>query len=130
MDAEVLIGRLQTRGHATLSMRGHSMFPLLPHGSRAVLRPVTQGECLRGAIVAFTTGEKVVVHKVIHTTSALVVTQGIASTRCDAPSPHDAVIGVVCNRRGWPLSELTLKHASSIFMATIRGIRSFKHRLR
>mgnify|MGYP003655246535 CR=1 FL=1 len=128
MDAEVLRTRLRQDGHTTLRMRGNSMFPLLPSGSKAHLRPVAAGESLRGAIVAVELGKQVVVHRVMKSTSGALVTQGIASPTQDAPIPSEAVVGVVCEGVGWNLSEPALRHSASALMIAMRGLRALSRR--
>ena len=128
MDAEVLRTRLHQEGHTTLRMRGNSMFPLLPSGTEAHLRPVAAGEQLRGAIVAVELGKQVVVHRVMKTKAGTLVTQGIASPTQDAPVPSEAVVGVVCEGVGWNLSEPALRHSASALMLAMRGLRALSRR--
>ncbi len=128
MDAEVLRTRLRDTGRAVLRMQGQSMSPLLPHGTQATLRPVARGEELCGAIVAIEFGEQVVVHKVIESGHGTVRTQGIASSKSDAPTPHHAVVGVVCERVGWPLSERVLRRVATALLHTRSRLRAVLRR--
>ncbi len=120
MDADYLRTRLLECGEATLRMRGHSMFPLLPQGSRAFLRPRTEQEDLRGAIVALEVGRQVVVHRVLRCHAGLIHTHGLSTSKRDQPSNERALIGIVSRREGWNSTESMIRNAASALVCTRR----------
>lgn len=128
-DAALLRHRLRRRGEASLLMRGRSMAPLFPEGSRVKLRPLTGGETLRGAIVAVERGQKVVVHRVVSVDGATIVTRGLNARSSDDPTSRGAVIGVVCEREGWPAKELHLRRAATAWTLSLRSFRALRRRL-
>lgn len=127
-DTAVLRHRLRRTGEATLRMCGKSMAPLLPAGVTAKLRPLRPGEKLQGAIVAVDCGPKVVVHRVVQVRGTTVVTQGLSAQDPDAPTSLSAIIGVVCERDGWPVSESHLRTAASAWTLSVRSLRALRKR--
>lgn len=127
-DTKVLRHRLSRTGEASLRMCGKSMAPLLPEGVTAKLRPLKPTEKLRGAIVAVDYGPKVVVHRVVEERGQVVVTQGLNAREPDSPTSRDRIIGVVCERDGWPVSETHLRTAASAWTLSIRSLRALRRR--
>gem|GEM_PF-5163713 len=80
-----------------LRVRGRSMTPLVPEGSRVRLRSVSRNESLRGAVVAVDTGSYVAVHRVTRARANRIRTQGIARAQPDPEWSKGDVIGVACS---------------------------------
>ena len=97
LTASVLRRQLATERSAVLRVRGRSMTPLVPEGSRVRLRSVARNESLRGAVVAVDTGSYVAVHRVTRARANLVRTQGIARATPDPEWSTGDVIGVACS---------------------------------
>ncbi len=112
-DAEFLREELRKEGRASLRMQGMSMAPLLPQGTRVKLRSLRPGEDLTSAIVAFEAHNRVVVHVVVESSEQHQLTQGVASSKRDARTERDQVIGVVQSRAGWPIHERGLRLAAT-----------------
>lgn len=104
------------------------MAPVLPAGATAKLRPLEPGERLLGAIVAVDCGPKVVVHRVVEVRGTTIVTQGLSARDPDAPTRRSSIIGVVCKRDGWPISESHLRTAASAWTLSIRSLRALRKR--
>ena len=127
-DCALLRHQLRHTGEATLRMLGQSMSPLLPMGAMVKLRPVKPSENLRGAIVAMDWGPKVVVHRVIEARGATIVSQGLNAPEPDQAISRESIIGVVCHRDGWPVSEMHLRTAASAWTMSVRSLRALRNR--
>ena len=127
-DSGLLRFQLRRQGTAQLRMRGQSMSPLLPPGTRATLRPMKPAESLRGAIVAVDRGERVVVHRVAVADGTKIVTRGLSARLPDPVSERSAVIGVVCAGGSPYLTERTLQIAATAITLSIRGLRILRGR--
>lgn len=124
MTSEFLRHCLRRGRRAGLRVCGHSMSPLLPAGSRVLLRPLRATEALKGALVAVDCGSKVVVHRVDTIERGLVRTRGLKARSCDRPVRRRQIVGVVCRREGRvPIPEWVMRAVGSLISGVCGGAR-------
>jgi len=84
VENALLVDALQ-RGPVTLVLRGTSMTPCIPSGSRVVLRPLAANAHVeQGSVVAFLRAGELVVHRVLRLREGQVRTQGDSLHTADA----------------------------------------------
>lgn len=86
-------------GYETYDIISGSMEPALPVGSLVFVQPMAPEDVEPGNIVAFLSGESVVVHRVQKNqlVEGQLITKGDANDEADiSPVSYDAVIGRVC----------------------------------
>ena len=90
----VLLGR---SGTTTIEseISGTSMGSTLPPGCRIRIRLLSFPEYDAGQVVAFVSGNRILVHRVIFRSRQGVLTRGDNHSWCDLPVPSSAVLGVV-----------------------------------
>lgn len=89
----VLLGRSGTTIESEIS--GTSMGNTLPPGCRIRIRLLSFPEYDAGQVVAFVSGNRIFVHRVIFRSRQGVLTRGDNHSWCDLPVPSSAVLGVV-----------------------------------
>lgn len=90
-------GRYQTGAADSMvecTLRGASMEDAIPRGSRIRIR-FSQRAHRVGDIVAFMTGERIVVHRIVHCTDRQLLTRGDAMLLPDPPIHSSTVLGEV-----------------------------------
>jgi hypothetical protein len=89
------------KGETWLRYQGRSMAPLLQDGDLLRVRQVARGAVRAGDIVAFTAGERSVVHRLLRARQrgAVLVTKGDNTWRLDRPFGSEQLLGKVCEIR-------------------------------
>ena len=88
---------LERSGTTTIEseISGTSMGSTLPPGCRIRIRLLSFPEYNAGQVVAFVSGNRIFVHRVIFRSRQGVLTRGDNHSWCDLPVPSSAVLGVV-----------------------------------
>ena len=76
-------------------IRGPSMVPTLPHGTRIRIQCETGRGIRPGQVVAFLAEPGLVAHRMVARQGHHILTRGDASAACDPPTQVDRVLGVV-----------------------------------
>ena len=107
-------------------MASDSMRPLLKPGDIALLRPVSRGEALDGAVVAVDTDGATLVHRVVEEhTSGDITTASLATGRRDPRRPRTSVLGVVYGIQGRRFSETVIRRSAAL----LAGAHFFRRKL-
>lgn len=77
------------------TVKGTSMGPVLPPGSRIRIDMSPREGCRVGEVVAFVGGNQLVVHRVVHAGRAYVLTRGDARLAPDTPVKREQILGPV-----------------------------------
>ncbi len=81
-------------------LSGPSMGAAIPHGARIRIASLAGGRPLRGQIIAFQAGQRIMVHRVVHVgcsrrAQGYLITQGDGNWLCDPPIAAGSIAGAV-----------------------------------